>query len=80
VDVTEDVTVTYTVRDLLAEIRDDVKDVKHGLSTKVDKADFDRLDLRVGDLERVRWKLVGAAAAIAAAFGAVGFGLERVLA
>lgn len=78
-DASEEVTVTYTVRDLLAEIRDDVKAVKHQLDNKVDKTDFIKLDVRVSELERVRWKIVGFSAAAAALLGAAGFSLERLI-
>jgi hypothetical protein len=70
-DITEEVTVTYTVRDLLAEIRDDVKQVKHQLDNKVDKSEFVKLETdveaRLGHLESFKWKALGVVAALAGA-------------
>jgi hypothetical protein len=74
-DITEEVTVTYTVRDLLAEIRDDVKDVKRDLDNKVDKTEFVQLEadygIRLGNLESFRWKFAGAMAVAIPASGYV---------
>lgn len=77
-DITEEVTVTYTVRDLLAEIRDDVKEVKHDMSNKVDKAEFVKLEGRVENIEKSLWQSKGFIGACVAIAGGAGFGLERL--
>lgn len=74
----DELTVTYTVRDLLAEIRDDVKEVKHELSNKVDKADFVELEQRVVTLEQAWWQSKPLIGVLAASLGATGVGIGRL--
>jgi ABC-type dipeptide/oligopeptide/nickel transport system ATPase component len=59
VNAEEDASVTYSVKELLSEIRDDVKDVKRDLANKVDKVDFVKLEGRVSVLEQFKWRLAG---------------------
>jgi hypothetical protein len=77
-EVGEDAVVTYSVKDLLGEIRDDVKEMKSSLDHKVDKTDFITLEGRVKTLEEAWWKSKGFILAIATSGLGAGFGIERL--
>lgn len=72
--------VVYGIKELLAEIRDDVKESKRMLDSKVDKADHIVLEARVQTLEALKWKAVGFLFGAAIAGGTGGAALSRLIA
>lgn len=75
----DDLVVTYTVKELLAQIHDDVTIMSTKLDSKADKADLVHLDARVSVVERFVQRAIGAAILIAAGGGAGGYFLKEIL-
>ena len=75
----EDQIVTYTVKELLAQINHAVTVIDTKLDTKAEKSDVHALSQRVSLLERFKERAVGAAILIAASGSAAGFALKELL-
>lgn len=81
--------VKYTVKELLAEIRSDVKAIDAKLDTKADTTDLNDLRVRVGVLEHAqtqtsaeknyrRWLIVGGPLAILIAVGSIAMNIANL--
>ena len=75
----DDLVITYGVKELLTEIRDDVKGVRAELSSKASNERVDAIEARVSALEILRAKAYGAVFAAALFGGGAGFGLGELL-
>ncbi|MFS8523046.1 MAG: hypothetical protein FWJ87_17040 [Micromonosporaceae bacterium] len=65
-------TVSYPLKDILREIRDELEQMNIKLDDKVSRADMVELQARVDKLESLRDRLLGVAAAAIAMGGAAG--------
>lgn len=72
-------TVTYSVKELLAQIQHGVTVLDTKLDNKADKADVVALAARIGILERFKERAVGAAIIIGAAGSGIGYAFKEIL-
>lgn len=52
------------IESTMADIKEDVKEIKESLKSKVEHADFRELKLEVEDLKKSKWTMMGFAAAV----------------
>ena len=52
------------IESTMADIKDDVKEIKESLKSKVEHADFRELKLEVEDLKKSKWTMMGMAGAV----------------
>lgn len=75
----EDTVVTYTVKELLADIQHSVTVIDTKLDNKADKADVVALEARVSLLERFKERALGAGLLLAAAGSGAGLLVKEIL-
>lgn len=75
----DDLVVTYTVKELLAQIQTDVTIMSTKLDNKADKADVVQLDQRVSVIERFMQRAIGAAVLLTATGFGGGYFLKEIL-
>ncbi len=52
------------IESTMADIKEDVKDIKNSLKSKVEHTDFNALKGEVEDLKKSKWFVLGAAGAV----------------